>query len=405
MVEGHQCHRVVHAHRAALVGKRTAASSPNGRLADGAAAIDGRVLTSCDAHGKQLFYRWAADDGRPAAVVAIHFGMSGRFSVSRAPHAGALPPAKPTTRLRLVADADDGRGGVLVADLSAMTVLAGGPEVEAARRAVLGADPLRADADPDAAFEALARSSKSIGHCLMDQQITPGVGNIFRAEILAAAGVHPDLPARAVPRPVFDSIWRHAVAMMRASFETGSIITTGGVATPADAGARRIVYNRAACAVCGARVVSWDISGRTAYACETCQPRPAKAEAAAKVRAATVFASGCAAPSAAEAAADPAALTVASLKARLAAAGAPTGGRKADLVARVKGLSGGGGSGGALPTPGTAGLVPASAAEAAAEKAAAGEKRNVEHVPQDADDATAGMKPITPSPRKRRARA
>jgi hypothetical protein len=297
--------------------------------------------------------------------------------------------------LRLVAD-DDKDGGVLCADLSAMTVLHGGPELEAARRGALGADPLRADADVDAAFNKIATSKRSIGFALMEQSIIAGVGNIFRAEILAAARVHPDTPCAAIDRPTFDTIWAHAVAQLRSGFETGSIVTAnrpGLVRTPTDPSARRIVYNRASCAACGARVVSWDINARTAYACVACQKPGAAGGGGARAKAApaTVFASACAPPTKAEAAADPSTLTVAALKQVLADAGQPTAGKKADLVARVRALAAG---------PGTAGLVPASAAAAAAEKAAAGEKRNVEHVPQAADDATAA--PITPSPRKRR---
>lgn len=35
MVEGHQCHRVGHAHRRLLLGKKFIATSPNGRFAEG----------------------------------------------------------------------------------------------------------------------------------------------------------------------------------------------------------------------------------------------------------------------------------------------------------------------------------------------------------------------------------
>ncbi len=35
MVEGHQCHRVVHAHRKVLLGQRFKAESPNGKFIDG----------------------------------------------------------------------------------------------------------------------------------------------------------------------------------------------------------------------------------------------------------------------------------------------------------------------------------------------------------------------------------
>lgn len=48
MVEGHQCHRVGHAHRRLLLGKRFLATSPNGRFAEGeqAGMRDGRVLAA-----------------------------------------------------------------------------------------------------------------------------------------------------------------------------------------------------------------------------------------------------------------------------------------------------------------------------------------------------------------------
>ena len=38
MVEGHGCHRVAHAHRKLLVGKRFVAKSPNGRFTEGESA-------------------------------------------------------------------------------------------------------------------------------------------------------------------------------------------------------------------------------------------------------------------------------------------------------------------------------------------------------------------------------
>jgi hypothetical protein len=62
MVEGHQCHRVGAAHRRLLLGKAFAASSPNGRFADGAAAISGKVLRDIQVHGKNLFYFFSGRD-------------------------------------------------------------------------------------------------------------------------------------------------------------------------------------------------------------------------------------------------------------------------------------------------------------------------------------------------------
>ena len=57
----------------------------------------------------------------------------------------------------------------------------------------LGQDPLRADASPEALWERVRRSKKSIGQLLMDQSCFAGVGNIYRCEILFKAGVHPQV--------------------------------------------------------------------------------------------------------------------------------------------------------------------------------------------------------------------
>lgn len=408
MVEGHQVHRTAASHRKLLVGKRFQASSPNGRLSDGAAAVDGLVLTSVDAHGKQLFYRWTDPrSGTESERVCVHFGMSGRAAASRHPPrtpSSSLPAPTATTRLRLWSPVD----GICV-DVSAMTVLHGGPDVEAARRSALGADPLRGDADPEGLRARVKKSKKTIGFLLMDQAFFAGVGNIYRAEILAAARVHPDTPAATLPDAAFDRVWHYCVRMMRDGFEKGSIVTVRAGEAGADPSARRFVYNRTSCAACGSRIVSWDIAGRTAYACVGCQPAPKAAGGAPAAAVAVVpFASACAPPTAAEAAAHPASMRVPALKAALKAAGLPTVGGKAELVARLAAATTPAvkREGPPLAAPGTKGLVPADAAAAAAEKVAAGEGRHVEHVTQAAGDATAdgAGAPITPAPAAKRAR-
>jgi endonuclease-8 len=52
MVEGHSVHRLAASFRKRLVGKRFAASSPNGRFVDGANAISGQVFCAIEAVGK-----------------------------------------------------------------------------------------------------------------------------------------------------------------------------------------------------------------------------------------------------------------------------------------------------------------------------------------------------------------
>jgi len=269
MVEGHGCHRVAAAHRKKLLNLVFAASSPNGRFADGARAIDAKALLDVQVHGKNLFYFFGKARSSPldfTDVVHIHFGMSGQFRVAAA---ASEPATKSTTRLRLESSC-----GTWVAHLSAMTVRHGGEKLYTDAIAKLGPDPLRADAQPELLFARMRKSRKSVGLALMDQSMVAGIGNIYRAEILFKAGVHPEQKCSSIAQPKADEIWRHSVALLQRGFVTGSILTVDD----ADAAAmgppwtRRYVYNHSSCGRCGSDIKSWAMANRTAYACEVCQP-------------------------------------------------------------------------------------------------------------------------------------
>jgi formamidopyrimidine-DNA glycosylase len=231
--------------------------------------VSGKTLERIEAHGKNLFYFFGgsqlADPG--VVVVHIHFGMAGQFRIARLP---GRDPTK-TTRLQLI-NSDEG----IVAQLSAMTLVHGDYSLYTSKLAKLGQDPLRDDADVEAIWAMLQKKKATvpIGEFLMDQRAIAGVGNIYRAEILFKAGVHPEQPCKHVSRAAFDRIWHHCVDCMRRGFIGGSIITVD----PEEAlvlGApwtRRYVYNQARCGRCKSRVRTWDMKARKVYACETCQP-------------------------------------------------------------------------------------------------------------------------------------
>ena len=69
MPEGHTLHRLARLHQQRFGRAPVTVSSPQGRFADGAAAIDGRVLSKADAWGKHLFHHYAG-----GAVVHVHLG-------------------------------------------------------------------------------------------------------------------------------------------------------------------------------------------------------------------------------------------------------------------------------------------------------------------------------------------
>ncbi|GAX84584.1 hypothetical protein CEUSTIGMA_g12005.t1 [Chlamydomonas eustigma] len=356
MVEGHGCHRVGHAHRQLLLGHTFKCSSPNGRFVEGAKAIDGKFLVRIEVIGKNLFYFFgpSKDAGGATDVVHFHFGMSGAFRVVSLPG----PEPKPTTRLQLL---NEELG--LVGHLSAMTLDHGpSPSFYHEKAAKLGPDPLREDADKEVLWNQIQTSKKPIGLVLMSQDMVAGIGNIYRAEILFKAGVHPEQPAASVDRDSFDRIWFHSVTLLQRGFVTGSILTVD----PEDAAVlgqpwtRRYIYNHSNCGFCGGPVRVWDMAARKVYCCPKCQPlrspedksipsvsapkspapglsygiTAARKAAMAASRPAQPFISHCAPED--SAVLSPARMTVPQLKASLKAVGLPASGSKGELLQRLQ---------------------------------------------------------------------
>ncbi len=266
--EGHTIHRLARDLAADLAGAPVRATSPQGRFADGASAVDGRVVQRTDAYGKHLFVELEGD-----LSVHVHLGLYGTFRRFDQP----LPEPRGALRLRLEA----AEVGWDLRGATACEVL--GPAGVAAIVARLGPDPIRRDADPERAWAALQRRRSTIGQALMGQTVLAGVGNVYRAEVLFAHGIHPLHPAIEIERPVWDSMWAWLVAALRRGVKERRIVTVD----PSEAGKprrrmtvaeSRYVYKQPHCLRCGTPVRKWDLAGRFAYACEHCQP-PARSAA------------------------------------------------------------------------------------------------------------------------------
>lgn len=426
MVEGHQCHRVGHFHRRKLLGKIFQAHSPNGRFVEGAARINGKRLFRIEIHGKNLFYFFGNGGGDGSLVkqeeeddtvcLHFHFGMSGMFKViefdPKSERGEGFPKARPTTRLELI-QPEEG----IVGHLSAMTVQHGGMDLYSGKVAALGEDPLRGDANVEEVWRKVSASKKSIGFLLMDQSVIAGVGNIYRAEILFKAGVHPEQPGNTLTRSEFDKIWYHSRDLLQRGFTAGSIVTVDEDENLPPPWTRRYIYNQSKCPRCFSPIKSWDIASRKAYACVSCQKlkhddkiASARKTVVGKASDAIEFVSHCAPDEAGVAMMSPHKLKVAKLKEILEEMGLETSGKKADLVARVLEARENDKSVVNIPTPSlpekeskrlrtATTMAPkslkfdtdaiADPREAAVEKLRAGEKGNVEHVPLPMDDATA----------------
>ena len=241
MPEGHTVHRLARDQQA-LVGDQLCVTSPQGRFAAGAAALDARTLTAVEAAGKHLLHTF--DGGRH---LHVHLGMQGKFFLAQP----ARPPLR-QARVRLES-ARTGEAWELVAPSTCELLDDDGRADLLAR---LGPDPLRSDADADEARRRLAADSRTIGAALLDQSVVAGVGNVFRAEVLFACGVHPRRPAAALTAAELGCLWETLCSMMAQAVEEGTIQAAG-----------RSVYKQERCARCDSPVEVEEIGGRTSYAC------------------------------------------------------------------------------------------------------------------------------------------
>lgn len=267
MPEGHTIHRLAQRHRLLFAGDTVSVDSPQGRFAAGAARLSGRVLHETDAYGKHLMHHYEG-----GLTLHVHLGLYGRFADGDKPP----PPPIGQVRLRLTTD----RHWLELRGPTACELL--GPADVEALRARLGADPLRPDADPDAAYEKIRRSPKALAALLLDQSIVAGTGLIFVTEALFRAGVPPTRSGRELDPDGWRALWADLCELMAEAVVRGRIDTVHARHTPEAMGrpprvdrhgGEVYVYRRTGqpCLVCGTEVRRADLAGRNTYWCATCQ--------------------------------------------------------------------------------------------------------------------------------------
>ena len=258
MPEGHTLHLLARLHQRRYAGAPVAVSSPQGRFADSAAVVDGRVLQRTSAWGKHLFHHYS---GGP--IVHVHLGLYGAFTEWERPGDGLLPEATGQVRMRMVG-ADYGT------DLRGPTAcVLQTPEEMLATVAKLGPDPLVGDpAENEERFVRVVRKKQTvIALLLMDQAVVSGIGNVYRAELLFRARQNPFTPGREVREEVVRALWRDWVHLLGIGYETGLMYTMddeagGGVP-------EHWVYKRTGepCLVCGTEIAMQELGGRKLYWC------------------------------------------------------------------------------------------------------------------------------------------
>jgi endonuclease-8 len=248
MPEGHTVRRLARDHTRDLAGRPLRAWSPQGRFAEGATRVDGRIPVRFDAYGKHELAH--LDSGE---VLHVHLGLIGKWRRHDAP-----APA-PVGLIRLRLEGEDAAWD-LSGPMSCQVVT---PEEAAATLARLGPDPLRKGGDPQRFIDRVRRSSAPIGTLLLDQSVIAGIGNVYRAEVLWAFGIDPRRPGRSLSEEELRAMWGWLQNQLRLGVRRGRIATLprGG----------RGAYHQESCVRCGGLVTPLSVAGRRIDACPICQ--------------------------------------------------------------------------------------------------------------------------------------
>jgi endonuclease-8 len=228
-----------------LVGERLSVAAPHPMAAAKRIApkLDGRVLESVEAVGKNLFLRFEG-----GLTLRSHLKMKGRWWVHA--HGRNLGDGKPWLVLR---------GATHEAVLWHGPVL----ELDDAARRRLGPDILAEPPDLDtmlANLRALPQDMR-LGEALQIQRAVAGIGNLWTAEALWEARLSPWLPlAQTTDEELRAALDAAARLMLESAHGTRTV---------------KHVHHRAgrSCPRCGAAIRSWPLgeAARTAYWCPQCQ--------------------------------------------------------------------------------------------------------------------------------------
>ena len=313
MPEGHSVHRIARQFARSFEGPPVQVSSPQGRFAQGAAALDGHAIVQSRAVGKQMFLEFDHH-----LWLRVHLGMYGAWDFAGDIVADALSPAERggrgsgrvvganedspwsigaprRTRLRM-AESEKLQpelqewppppvGAVRVRLLTPVAVAdLRGPtacEVQTieevdATIAKLGPDPLvDGPAGEDAFVENVRKRNVAIGQLLMDQEVVAGIGNVYRAELLFRARLDPYRSGKDVPAELVRELWRDWSYLLGIGVETGQMLTMDGLTgeelerAKASRDDRHWVYHRTGepCRVCGTPIAMAEMAGRNLYWC------------------------------------------------------------------------------------------------------------------------------------------
>ncbi len=140
----------------------------------------------------------------------------------------------------------------------------------------LGVEPLSDAFCGSYLFQSAQRRSCPVKSLLMDNAVVVGIGNIYTAETLFAAGVSPLQPANELTRKQCDFLVDSAKNILRRAIESGGTSIADFINVDGSEGKFKqelLIYGRNGqpCVKCGATICQVKIAGRSSCFCPHCQ--------------------------------------------------------------------------------------------------------------------------------------
>jgi formamidopyrimidine-DNA glycosylase len=140
----------------------------------------------------------------------------------------------------------------------------------------LGPEPLGADFSGDYLWQSSRGRSAPVKAFLMDQRIVVGVGNLYAAEALFAAGIHPRRAAGSVSRVRYDRLASEVRRILAHAIRRGGTTLRDFLNADGEPGyfeQELFVYGRAGepCKACGNPIRAVRLGQRSTFYCPRCQ--------------------------------------------------------------------------------------------------------------------------------------
>ena len=142
----------------------------------------------------------------------------------------------------------------------------------------MGPEPLNDAFNVDYTLQKLQPTSRTIKSVIMDNAFTPGVGNIYAAEALFLANIHPETCANQLPKQAIVCLVKHIKTILEKAIKIGGTTLRDFTDPKGNTGyfkQQLFVYGRQGkpCRLCQTILEAITISQRKSVYCPSCQTK------------------------------------------------------------------------------------------------------------------------------------